>query len=506
MPLSLPIQRQIVQRLLGYLLSAFSFSMLPPLVLSIVWQDGETFTFLYAFFLLFTCGTALWIQASHGLSRAASLRLRDGFAVVAASWIVLGLAGAIPLYLSPALQLSVTDAAFEAISGLTTTGATVLTGLDELPASLLLYRQMLQWIGGLGIIILAVAVLPMVGMGGMQLYHANAPHSLSDRRVTPRIAKTSKNLLVLYVVLTGACALAYWIAGMSGFDAVGHAMSTVSIGGFSTHDANFGYFDSALIEAVAITFMFVAGINFSLHYASVVREQLDARRRLRLKLQFNLGIYAQDGELRGYITILLLTALACIGYLWLSGYQEEPDAMIRQGLFQTVSIATTTGFTTSGYNHWPIFVSTLLLLSSFIGGCIGSTAGGMKVIRFLIMFKQGGKELQQLIHPTAHFTLRIGQRIMPPMAIQAAWGFFAAYISLFAVFLLLLMATGLDQVTAFSAVAASLNNLGPGLGEVSQSYSSVSDFGKWLLCVSMLFGRMEVFTLLVMLTPAFWRR
>ena len=488
----MPIQYRVVQRLLGYLLTFFSLGMLPPLALSLAVDDGEAFSFLYAFFLLFLLGTALWVQAAHRAPRRQPLRLRDGFVVVSLFWIGLGLAGSIPLYISPSLQLSVTDAAFEAISGLTTTGATVLSGLDDMPSSILFYRQFLQWIGGLGIIVLAVAILPLVGMGGVQLYQAEAPHSLAERRLTPRITETAKVLLYLYSALTVACGLAYWGAGMSPLDAVCHAFSTVAIGGFSTHDANFGYFDSALIEMIAIIFMIMAGANFGLHYLALSRRSLQP--------------YSRNGEFRTYAVVLASVGAICITYLWVTSFYSDPLETVRHGLFQTVSIATTTGFTTTGYSHWPAFVATLLLLASFIGGCIGSTGGGMKVIRFLLMVKHSGKELYRIIHPTVQVTVRVGDRVMSQSALQSVWGFFAAYITTFTVLFLLLMMTGLDQVSAFSAVGATLNNLGPGLGEVSENYASVSNFGKWLLCASMVFGRLEVFTLLVILTPAFWRR
>ena len=488
----MPIQYRVVQRLLGYLLTFFSLGMLPPLALSLALEDGEAFSFLYAFFLLFLFGTALWVHAAHRAPRRQPLRLRDGFVVVSLFWIGLGLAGSIPLYISPSLQLNGIDAVFEATSGLTTTGATVLSGLDEMPASILFYRQFLQWVGGLGIIVLAVAILPLVGMGGVQLYQAEAPHSLAERRLTPRITETAKVLLYLYSALTAACALAYWTAGMSPLDAVGHAFSTVAIGGFSTHDANLGHFDSALIEMIAILFMILAGANFALHYLALSRRSLQP--------------YSRNGEFRAYAMVLAAVGAVCVGYLWITSFYSDPLEAARHGLFQTVSIATTTGFTTTGYDHWPAFVSTLLLLSSFIGGCVGSTGGGMKVIRFLLMVKHSGKELYRIIHPTVQVTVRVGDRVMTQSALQSVWGFFAAYITTFTVLFLLLMMTGLDQVSAFSAVGATLNNLGPGLGEVSQNYASVSDFGKWLLCVSMVFGRLEVFTLLVILTPAFWRR
>ena len=514
----MPIQYRVVQRLLGYLLTAFSLTMLPALGVSLALDDGEAFAFLYAFFLLFLLGTALWAHAAHRAPRTQPLRLRDGFVVVALFWLGLGLAGSIPLFVSPTLNLSAADAIFEAISGLTTTGATVLTGLDALPPSLLFYRQFLQWVGGLGIIVLAVAVLPLVG-GGMQLYYAQAPQSLGERRLTPRITQTAKALWYLYLTLTLACGLAYWGAGMNWLDAAGHAFSTVAIGGFSTHDANLGYFDSTLIEAIAMLFMLLAGANFGLHYLALSQFSARSRRgeggthRLWLKIQTlrnclkrSFGTYLKDGEFCGYIAILTTIAIICIGYLLFMDFYDNPSDTLRHGLFQVISIATTTGYTTTGYALWPAFASTLLITACFVGGCAGSTGGGMKVVRFLLLLRHGRRELLRIIHPTAQLTVRLGNRTISPAALQAVWGFFAMYITTFVVLMLFMMMTGMDHLTAFSSVAATLNNLGPGLGDVAQNYASVTDAGKAILCLSMLLGRLEVFTLLIILTPAFWRR
>ncbi len=514
----MPIQFRVVQRLLGYLLTAFSLTMLPALSVSLALDDGEAFAFLYAFFLLFLMGTALWAHAAHRAPRTQALRLRDGFIVVALFWLGLGMAGSIPLYVSPTLNLSGSDAIFEAVSGLTTTGATVLTGLDALPPSLLFYRQFLQWVGGLGIIVLAVAILPLVG-GGMQLYYAEAPHGLAERRLTPRITQTAKALWYLYLTLTVACGLAFWGAGMSWLDAAGHAFSTIAIGGFSTHDANLGYFDSTLIEAIAIVFMLLAGASFGLHYLAIsqfsahFRREEDGAYHLRLNnrtlstcVKRSFGAYLKDGEFRGYIAILIIIAVICIGYLWLVDFHDNPSDTLRHGLFHVVSIATTTGYTTTGYALWPAFASTLLLTTCFVGGCAGSTGGGMKVVRFLLLIRHGRRELLRIIHPTAQLAVRLGNRTISPAALQAVWGFFAMYIAAFVILMLLMMMTGVDHLTAFSAVAATLNNLGPGLGDVADNYASVTDAGKAILCLSMLLGRLEVFTLLIIMTPAFWRR
>jgi trk system potassium uptake protein TrkH len=334
--------------------------------------------------------------------------------------------------------------------------------------------------------------MPMLGIGGMQLYKAEAPGPVKDNKLTPRIAETAKALWYIYLGLTVACALAYWIAGMNLFDAVSHSFSTVAIGGFSTHDASIGYFDSAAIEAVAIVFMFLGAINFALHF-TVVRSK-------------SLMPYFRDEEFRLYASLLVIITILCTYVLYTQTTDHDFAAAIREALFQTVSIATTSGFVTKEYANWPVFIPVLLLFASFIGGCAGSTGGGIKVIRVLLLLKQGQREIMRLIHPNAQVTVKVGRQPVNNSIIDAVWGFFAAYVALFALMMLILMFNGLDQITAFSAVAATINNLGPGLGEVSANYASLTDFNKLLLCFSMLLGRLEIFTLLVLLMPAFWRK
>ncbi len=477
-----------IQRILGLLIATFSSTMLPPLAVSLVTGDGAHPAFAWAFALLLMLGLVCWFPVRH---HKRDLRLRDGFIIVALFWAVLGSSGAVPLALAEELRLSVTDALFESISGLTTTGATVLVGIDDLPVSILWYRQQLQWLGGMGIIVLAVAILPMLGIGGMQLYRAETPGPMKDAKMTPRITETAKALWYIYLGLTVACAIGYWLAGMSGFDAIAHSFSTVAIGGFSTHDASMGYFDSALIEAVAVVFMFLSGINFALHFI--------AWRRM------STNPYLRDPEFRAYFTGLAIVAVLTTASLFLTGTFENFGSALHHGIFQAVSIGTTTGFTTAEYFAWPIFLPVLLIFSSFVGDCAGSTGGGLKVIRFLLLVKQGVREIQRLIHPNAQIPVKIGNKVLPERVIQAVWGFFAVYVASFSVMLLLLMATGLDQITAFSAVAACLNNLGPGLGEVGLNYAGINDFAKWVLSLAMLLGRLEIFTLLVLLTPTFWR-
>ena len=479
----------IIQRIIGQFLMLFSITLLPPVVIDLLYQEDAARAFFYSYLLLLSVGFLLFLPVRNQRS---DLRLRDGFVVVVLFWMVLGAAGAIPFYLYENLDISITDALFESISGLTTTGATVLAGLDNLPHSILFYRQELQWLGGMGIIVLAVAVMPMLGIGGMQLYKAEAPGPVKDNKLTPRIAETAKALWYIYLGLTVACAIAYWAAGMTLFDAVAHSFSTVAIGGFSTHDASMGYFDSQLIEIVAIVFMFLGAINFALHF-SVVRSK-------------SLMPFLRDSEFRFYASLLIVISSLSIYVLYSQSVNHDFSGAFREALFQTISIATTSGFVTSDYASWPVFIPVLLLFASFIGGCAGSTGGGIKVIRVLLLIKQGQREIMRLIHPNAQVIVKIGKQPVKNSIIDAVWGFFAAYVALFALMMLVLMFNGLDQITAFSAVAATINNLGPGLGEVSANYASLSDFNKLLLCFSMLLGRLEIFTLLVLLMPAFWRK
>ncbi len=479
----------IILRLIGQLLMLFSITLLPPVVIDIFYGEDAGQAFFYSYLTLLAIGFVLWLPVR---GKRAELRLRDGFVVVVMFWTVLGIAGSLPFLFYEPLTVTVSDAVFESVSGLTTTGATVFIGIDELPHSIRFYRQELQWLGGMGIIVLAVAVMPMLGIGGMQLYRAEAPGPVKDSKLTPRIAETAKALWYIYLGLTIACALCYWFAGMDLFDAVCHSFSTVAIGGFSTHDTSIGYFNSAAIEMVAIVFMFLGGINFALHFTGM--------------RAFNIMHYLKDAELRMYAGVLLVVSVSSITYLYLHHDVPEPLTAIRQGLFHAVSIGTTAGFATTDFSAWPTFVPVMLLFASFVGGCAGSTGGGMKAIRVLLLIKQGQREMMRLIHPSAQVVVKLGRQPVNNAVIDAVWGFFAAYVACFVIMMLLLMLDGHDQITAFSAVAATINNLGPGLGEVSANYAGIDNFSKWLLCFSMLLGRLEIFTLLVMFMPAFWRK
>lgn len=478
----------ITLRILGLLLMLFSITMMPSILLSAFYKDGAHLAFITGMSITFFTGFFTWLPVRH---ERKELRTRDGFLVVVLFWTVLSLFGAIPLYLAEDPHLSFTDAVFESVSGLSTTGATVITGLDSLPESILFYRQLLQWLGGMGIIVLAVAILPMLGIGGMQLYRAETPGPVKDNKLTPRITETAKALWYIYLTLTVLCALAYWVAGMSLFDAVGHSFATVAIGGFSTHDASIGYFDSAAIEMIGIVFMLISAVNFSLHF-------LAWRER-------SIRNYLLDPEFKFFIFLIGLTASSTVIVLWLTETYELPMAL-RQGLFEVVSVATTTGFGVADFSQWPSVLPFTLFLAAFVGGCAGSTGGGMKVMRVLLILKQGIREIKRLVHPNAIIMVKLGGRSVPDRVIEAVWGFFSVYLMLFVVMLIGLLATGLDQVTAWSAVGSALNNLGPGLGDVASHYGDIPDTAKWILIVAMLLGRLEIFTLLVLFTPMFWRR
>jgi trk system potassium uptake protein len=478
----------VVQRILGLLLVVFSFTLLPPVAISMYFNDGNAMPFIESFGILLLVGLAIWWPTRKHIRE---LRLRDGFLVVASFWVVLGIAAATPLILSDRLNMSITDAVFEAVSGFTTTGATVLTGLDQLPRSILFYRQQIQWLGGIGMVILAVAVLPMLGVGGMQLLKSGAPGSTKDSRLTPRITETARALWFVYVGITAVCACSYWLTGMGWFDAVAHAFSTVSTGGFSTHDQSLAHFNNAGIESVAIVFMLIGGINFSLHFVVWRRWQVID--------------YFRDPECRAYFALLLVIAVICTVSL-IAAHTFKASEAIRHGVLQSVSFITSTGFTTTNFAVWPGALPVLLILSTFIGGCAGSTASGMKVIRWLLMWKQGACEISRLVHPSAVLPVKLGNKAIDSRVIDSVWGFFAFYVVSFGVLMVALMSTGEDQVTAFSAIATCINNTGPALGHVAGNFVQMGDSGKWLCILAMLLGRLEIYPLLILVAPAFWRR
>ncbi|MEW5757802.1 MAG: TrkH family potassium uptake protein [Pseudomonadota bacterium] len=478
-----------IQHILGLLIAVFSLSMLPPLMVSWLYADGTAQTFIMSFLITLGTGLLFWLPVR---KVRRELRLRDGFVIVAAFWTVLSLYGALPFMLAERPHLSFTDAVFESVSGFTTTGATIIaSGLDTLPRSIIYHRAQLQWLGGMGIIVLAVAVLPMLGVGGMQLFRAETPGPMKDDKLTPRITETAKSLWYVYLGITVACAIAYFMAGMSAFDALTHSYTTVSLGGFSGHDASFAYFDSPVLECIAIFFMVLCGFNFALHFL--------AWRSLSLRPY-------QDSELYTFLVVIGSVSLICAVYLYIIGTYGEPLTALRNATFQVVSVATTTGFLTEGFAHWPAFLPVLVLMVSFVGGCAGSTGGGLKVIRFVLLVKQGLREIKLLVHPNAQIPVMVNKRVIPPRVSQAVWGFFSLYVGSFLILMMVLLATGMDQVSAWSAVATCMNNAGPALGTVTMHFADVTPVAKWALSFAMLIGRLELFPLLVLLTPAFWRR
>jgi trk system potassium uptake protein len=479
----------VIQRVTGILLMLFSTALIPPFLVDLWYAEGAGSVFIISYLSTLLTGVMLWLPVRNVETE---LRLRDGFVVVVMFWTLGSAIGALPLYLYTPLNLELVDAVFESVSALTTTGATVMTGLDSMPHAILFHRSMLHFLGGMGIVVLAVAILPMLGIGGMQLYKAEAPGPVKNSKLTPRITETAKALWYVYLTLNLACIVSLWLAGMTLFDAVNHAFTAVSLGGFSTHDSSIGYFNSPLIEAILCFFIFLGGINFALHFV--------AFRKLSIMP------FARDVEFRAYATILFTIAAICVAVLFFTDHGDIEYAL-RSGMFHTVAIMTTTGLTTlDGYSSWPAFLAILLVFASFIGACAGSTGGGMKVIRVLLLIKQWGREMMRLIHPNAQIVVKINRSPVSEDIMNAVWGFASAYVTVIAILMLLLMADGIDQITAFSAVAATLNNMGAGLGSVSVTFGHLSDFAKWILTFAMLLGRLEIFTLLVLLMPAFWRK
>ena len=483
----LPRRFLSIQKALGALLALTSLFPLPSLLLALVLGEDTASAFLESMLLTCSAGALLWWPVRRVRYE---LRLRDGFFITLGSWLLACAVAALPFILGLP-ELSLTRAVFEAVSGLTTTGATVITGLDALPRSMLLYRQLLNFYGGLGLVLLGVAILPMLKVGGMQLFRAEVTGPSKDTKLTPRIAETAKALWKVYLGLNLLCALAYWAAGMSLFDALCHALSTVATAGFSTHDAGFGYWNNPMVEVVAICFMVVGGINFGLHYMAWRRAST--------------APYHGDTELRFFLLLVALVALAVTLALWLGGAYPTLGDAFRHAIFQSVSNITTTGFTKDDFSLWPSFAPLLLVMVAFVGGSSSSTSGGMKVARVTMAIRQGLREIKQLVHPKGQFIVKMGGRRVSESIVLSVGGFCTLYVLCFVMVTLALAAVGLDVVTAFTAAAASINNLGPGLGEVSASFGTLPPAALWICSFAMILGRLEVFAVLVLFAPSFWR-
>jgi trk system potassium uptake protein TrkH len=472
-------------KIFGLLLAVFGLALVPPAAVSWLYADGDHLFYIgLAAVALLLGGAGMFL----GPAADRALRTRDGFLVVTLAWVSMSVLGAIPFALLG--NLDTASAFFESASGFTTTGSTAIVGLERLPLSLLFFRQEIQWLGGIGLVVAAIALLPLLGMGGMQLMKAETTGPAKSDKLRPRIKHTAQALWRLYLFLTVACALAYWFAGMPVFDAIANSFSTVSTGGYTLYDASFTHYNNAAIEIVAVVFMILGAINFAVHF--------HAFREVTIKS------YAGNAEVRAFVVIVaVLTALVWL-VLWISG-DKDPLLALRLALFQVVSIITSTGYLTDDFSVWPSLLPVLLIFTCFIGGCAGSTAGGMKVIRILVMARQASIEVSRLIHPRLERPLKIDGSIVDDTVVRAVWSFFTVYVFVFVILMLALMGLGLDQVTAFSAIATCINNLGPGLGEVTMNFASVSGPVKTVCAFACILGRLEVLTMFVLFTPGYWR-
>ncbi|WP_039719575.1 TrkH family potassium uptake protein [Candidatus Riesia pediculischaeffi] len=480
-------------RIIGLLFVVFSITMIIPGLVSFLYKDKMEYSFIRTFFTTLLIGLILWFPNKN---RNQELNQKEGFLAVSLFWIVLGSLGSLPFVFSDEPRIPITEAFFESFSGLTTTGATNLARLNHLPRSILFYRQMLQWLGGMGIIVLAIAIFPLFGVEcGVQLYKAEISGPIKENKIHPRVSKTAKTLWSIYLLLTVTCAVSLWMAGMDFFDAISHSFSIVSVGGFSTHDENIGYFKSYWINYIVTFFLIISSCNFNLHFFLLSRKSFK--------------IYWNDLEFKAFIffqiSLIVIATVVSLFYI-----KDQPILKtVHQTFFQVISMSTTAGFSVDNLSNLPTFLPMLLIFSTFIGGCSGSVGGGMKVIRILLLFLQGSTELKRLVHPNAVYTIKInynGYRILSEKNIEAIWGFFSSYILIFIVSLLLLIATGVDEFSAFSSIVSTLNNFGTALGSFSENFVNMNSIGKWILIFTMLFGRLEIFTLLILFTPTFWKK
>ena len=479
-----------ILHVLGLIVMVFGLSMLLPLVVSLIQGDDAQYAYDEALAIALASGLGLWLLTRRHYRE---LRSRDGFLLVVLVWSILPLFASVPLmiYLP---GLSFTDAYFEAMSGLTATGATVLAGLDDLPKSLNLWRTQLHWLGGMGVIVLAVAILPLLGVGGRQMLKAEVPTPMKDTKLTPRMTETAKGLWLVYILLTAACLLSYHLAGMAWLDALIHAFSTMALGGFSSYDASLGHFDSLALEVITMVFALLAAMNFASHF-------LFLRSR-------SFRIYLGDAEIRIFLGVVLASCLGIALYLWAKDVYLDFPSALRYAAFNTISLATSLGYVNDDYNAWPYFAALWMLFLGSFAACSGSTGGGIKMMRAELLYKQLYRELIKLMHPNAQTPTKLGGHVVPNKIIYAVLAFFFVYVASIVTFTLALAASGLDVFTSFTAVVATLNNTGPGLGQVgpATNYAVLNDFQTWVCTLAMLMGRLELFTLLVVLTPAFWRK
>lgn len=479
-----------VAPLLGLIAMVMSLSHLLPIAVSVYYHDGATQAFTISMAVNFAAGFAMWFSTRN---RKDELTSRDGILLVVLAWCGGAAFATLPL-LMVIPGLSFTDAYFETMSGLTTTGSTVLSGLDALEPSINFWRCLLVWLGGMGLIVLAVAILPLLGVGGRQIFKAETPGPMKDEKLTPRITETAKGLWVVYAIISMACVFAYRGAGMSWFDATVHMFSTMGLGGFSSHDASFGYWNSPLIEAVAILFMLIASINFGTHFLAVRNRSLRP--------------YRGDPEILWCLGMMLGSCLLVAAYLLFKDTYADFLSALRFASFNVISIATTTGYASTDFNEWPIFAPLWMLFLCSFASCSGSTGGGIKMIRARLLYIQVYREFVRLLHPTAAVPAKLAGHVIDNKVIFAVLAFLFIYIASIVVLTLVMTASGLDVLTAFSAVVASINNMGPGLNEVgpATTYAVLDDFQTWVCTFAMLLGRLELFTVLIVFTPVFWRK
>jgi trk system potassium uptake protein TrkH len=478
-----------VAHVFAMVMMVFAMTMLAPLVVALWGQDPALWSFILSAVATFLLGALLWL-ATRRFRR--ELKTRDGLMLVALTWMALPAVAGFPLW--QYLPIDFTDAYFEAASGLTTTGGTVLSGLEYLPRSINLWRHLLSWLGGMGIIVLAVAILPMLGVGGMQIYRAEMPGPMKDSKLTPRIGQTAKLLWAVYAGLTVACILCLRFAGMDWFDAVCHGFSALSLGGFSTYDASIGHFDSVPIELVLTAFQIMAALNFATHYLAWSQRGLLA--------------YFQDAEARAVLGVLAVSCLGIGLFLFLKGTYPDLPTALRHATFNVVSIAVDSGLHTQDYARWPIFAPIWMIFLSCIVASSGSTGGGIKMIRTLVLSKQAHRELNQLVHPNMVRPLKVGGAVIANRVVFAVLAFVFLYFICIVSLIFIQLASGLDFMTSLTAIIACINNAGPGLGLVGpgSNYGILSDFQTWVCSVAMLLGRLEIFTILVLFTPTLWRK
>lgn len=477
----------VVIHLSAFLVVLYSLTMLPPMLLALLEKERSLFAFFLTFVISFSVGMVTWIATRRP---NVNLETRDGFIIIVLFWLLFSVISALPLWLDDTLSLSLTDAMFEGVSGITTTGASIFHDISSLPESILYYRAQLNFVGGLGVIVLAVAVLPLLGIGGMKLYQSEMPGPFKEERLTPRLADTARSLWMTYMMLGGGCTLAFWLAGMPFFDALCHGLSTVSLGGFSTRTESIGYYRSDAIELVAGAFSLLSAINFSLYFVAISRRTLKPFRK--------------NAELRFFFLMLSLVVLFITTEVWRAGMYTLPESFVHT-FFLTSSMMTDNGLATLDYASWPDEIIVLLLSASFFGGCIGSTCGGIKALRFLILYKQSRHEAHQLTHPRAILSIRVGNTIITDRVLRSVWSFFFLYILTTCIFVWLLTLQGYDLLTSFASVAACINNMGLGFGATADGFAVLNDASKYMMCVAMLLGRLEIYPVLVLLSRTFWR-